>query len=112
MQTAQTPECVVAGVDTHKDTHTASVLDLAGRCLGIETFPATQQGYIDLVTWLKGLGSIARVGAEGTGSDGAGLTRHLLASGIDFVEVNRPNRQTRRRTQRNACPPKRIRYKL
>ena len=40
---------------------------------------------------------MGRVGVEGTGSYGAGLTRHLAAAGVEVVEVNRPNRQTRRR---------------
>ena len=34
---------------------------------------------------------------EGTGSYGAGLARHLTEAGIGVVEVNRPNRQLRRR---------------
>ena len=42
-------------------------------------------------------GRITRVGVEGTGSYGAGLTRHLTEAGIGVVEVNRPNRQLRRR---------------
>jgi len=37
------------------------------------------------------------VGVEGTGSYGAGLTRHLLAEGIAVLEVDRPNRQRRRK---------------
>jgi transposase len=37
------------------------------------------------------------VGVEGTGSYGAGLTRHLHAQGVRVVEVDRPNRQERRR---------------
>ena len=36
-------------------------------------------------------------GVEGTGSYGAGLTRHLTSAGISVVEVDRPNRQLRRR---------------
>jgi transposase len=48
--------------------------------------------------WLSGLGPIARVGIEGTGSSGAGLARFLRATGIEVVEVDRPNRQIRRRT--------------
>jgi transposase len=40
---------------------------------------------------------VERVGVEGTGSYGAGLARHLSASGIVVVEVDRPNRQARRR---------------
>ena len=35
---------VVGGVDTHKDTHTAAVIDSAGRLLGSRTFAATGIG--------------------------------------------------------------------
>jgi hypothetical protein len=34
---------------------------------------------------------------EGTGTYGAGLTRHLTQAGVTVVEVDRPNRQRRRR---------------
>jgi len=34
---------------------------------------------------------------EGTGTYGAGLARHLAAAGIAVIEVDRPNRQERRR---------------
>lgn len=37
------------------------------------------------------------VGVESSGSYGAGLTRHLRASGIDVVEVNRPHAHLRHR---------------
>jgi transposase len=37
------------------------------------------------------------IGVEGTGSYGAGLTRHLQSRGVRVVEVDRPNRQERRR---------------
>ena len=47
-------------------------------------------------------GQLARVGVEGTGSYGAGLARHLAAAGVAVVEVNRPNRQTRRRRGKSA----------
>ena len=38
-------------------------------------------------------GAVGRVGVEGTGSYGAGLTRYLAAEGVVVVEVNRPDRQ-------------------
>jgi transposase len=38
-----------------------------------------------------------RVGVEGSGSFGVGLVRFLRARGVGLVEVNRPNRQHRRR---------------
>jgi transposase len=43
------------------------------------------------------MGSISKVGVEGTGAYGAGLTRHLTSRKITVVEVARPNRQDRRR---------------
>jgi transposase len=50
-----------------------------------------------LVAWLAGFGTISLVGVEGTGSYGAGVTRHLTDKGIQVVEVDRPNRQARHR---------------
>ena len=38
-----------------------------------------------------------RVGIEGTGAYGAGLARYLQAAGVELVEVDRPDRKTRRR---------------
>ncbi len=38
-----------------------------------------------------------KVGVEGTGAYGAGLARYLTARGITVVEVDRPDRKTRRR---------------
>lgn len=88
---------VTGGVDTHKDSHTAAALDHAGRLLGHSQFPATAAGYAALLAWLQAFGLLVRVGVEGTGVYGAGLARHLHAAGIDVVEVDRPDRKTRRR---------------
>ena len=48
--------------------------------------------------FLASFGTLTRVGVEGTGSYGAGLSRYLRGSGVEVVEVDRPNRQSRRRT--------------
>ena len=88
---------VVGGVDTHKHVHVAAALDHIGRVLDVESFPATRAGYRHLLTWLRDHGDLVAVGVEGCGSWGAGLARHLLAEGVTVVEVNRPNRQNRRR---------------
>jgi transposase len=64
--------------------------------LGNATFPASAVGYAELLTWLGTFGELDRVGVEGTGSYGAGLTRHLREMGVPVVEVNRSNRQARR----------------
>jgi transposase len=87
---------VAGGVDTHQDTHTAAAVDSAGRLLGHRTFPATGAGYRALLGWLRGLGALLVVGIEGTGAYGAGLARHLGSEGVDMVEVDRPDRKTRR----------------
>jgi transposase len=91
------PPGVVGGVDTHLDVHVAAALDSTGGLLGVETFPTTTAGYRDLLSWLRRFGELERVGIEGTGSYGAGLTRHLHSQGVTVVEVDRPNRQRRRR---------------
>lgn len=88
---------VIGGVDTHKMTHHAAVLDAhTGKLLGDEEFPATKKGYQQLLAWLQRHGAIDKVGVEGTGSYGAGLQRHLQNAGVTVIEVNRPNRQARR----------------
>lgn len=90
------PGQVIGGVDTHKDTHTAAVIDALGRALGTACFPATAAGYQALLDWMSGLGSVIAVGVEGTGSYGAGLAAAAQAAGITVVEVDRPDRKTRR----------------
>jgi hypothetical protein len=87
---------VVGGVDTHKDTHTAAVIDTAGRMLGHATFPATGAGYAQLLDWLTGFGRLLLVGIEGTGVYGSGLAGHQRAQGVAMVEVDRPDRKARR----------------
>ncbi|MDE0132958.1 MAG: IS110 family transposase [bacterium] len=88
---------VFGGVDTHRDTHVAAVVDTAGRVLASSPFPADATDYEQLGGWLQSHGNLARVGIQGTGSYGAGLTRHLMSISVEVVEVNRPNRQLRRR---------------
>jgi transposase len=88
---------VTGGVDTHKDSHVAAVLDEVGRVVGTEAFPASPTGYRQLWRWLRAVGEIIAVGVEGTGSWGAGLARYLTAEGVSVIEVTRPNRQHRRR---------------
>ena len=89
---------VIGGVDTHLDAHVAAALDERGGLLGTQSFPATPTGYRQLLSWLRSFGQLQTVGVEGTGSYGAGLTRHLLTAGIEVLEVDRPNRQERRKT--------------
>jgi transposase len=87
---------VSVGVDTHAEFHVAAVIDMVGRELGHEKFPATPVGYRALLGWAENQGVVGVVGVEGTGAYGAGLTRALTAAGVLVVEVDRPDRKTRR----------------
>jgi transposase len=98
MTTMADPRAAVfGGVDTHLDVHLAAALDGVGAELGVKSFPTTAAGYAQLFGWLTGFGAVTKIGVEGTGSYGAGLTRYLLDAGVAVVEVDRPNRQKRRR---------------
>lgn len=88
---------IYGGVDTHKDVHVAAVVDQTGRIRDVASFPATTTGHRQLLGWMRRHGEVVRVGVEGTGSYGAGLARHLAGAGVEVVDVNRPNRQARRR---------------
>ena len=88
---------VTGGVDTHADTHVAAAIDHNGGLLGVESFPATEAGFAELLGWLIGFGELVRVGVEGTGSWGVGLARFLNDQDVTVVEVDRPNRQQRRK---------------
>jgi transposase len=91
-------DCVViGGVDTHKDLHVAAVVDELGKILNVASFSATVAGYREMLSWMRSFGELAKVGVEGIGTYGAGLARLLCDEGVEVVEVNRPNRQTRRR---------------
>ena len=88
---------LVGGVDTHQDTHTAAALDTSGQLLGVQQFPATSKGYVALLEWLGAFGTVVAVGIEGTGAYGFGLTQYLAERAVPVVEVDRPDRSTRRR---------------
>jgi transposase len=87
---------IVGGVDTHSQTHHAAVVLMNGSRVADAQFPATGEGYEQLLGWLRSFGRVHAVGVEGTGAYGAGLARHLRGQGVTVVEVNRPDRQQRR----------------
>jgi len=98
-----TRRVVTVGVDTHSDVHHAAVIDEVGRPLADVGFPTTPDGYRRLLAWAGAHGEIAAFGVEGTGAYGAGLARHLRAAGQLVIEVDRPDRKTRR--QRGKSDP-------
>lgn len=87
---------IVGGVDTHADTHHAAVELMNGGRIADAQFPATADGYAQLLMWMRSYGRLHAVGVEGTGSYGAGLTRYLRGQDVHVVEVNRPDRRQRR----------------
>jgi transposase len=87
---------VIAGIDTHADTHHVAVIDSTGRQLGDAGFPATLIGYQAIGSYIAAFGIVRHVGVEGTHSYGVGVTQHLQDAGIRVFEVIRPNRQVRR----------------
>lgn len=92
---------IIIGVDTHKSTHVAVAINMNGARLAALSIPANTKGYQELTNWSRSLGNVEAFGIEGTGSYGAGLSRHLLALGRKVIEVTRPNRQLRYRHGKN-----------
>lgn len=87
---------VIAGIDTHAETHHLAVITTTGARLADRSFPASAQGYGDLLAFVVTLGRIIAIGVEGTGSYGAGIARFLRQAGITVHEVIRPGGQVRR----------------
>jgi transposase len=96
MTIVEADRSVTGGVDTHLDVHVAAALDGLGGVLGVESFETTAAGYRQLLDWMSSFGTVARVGVEGTGAYGAGLSRFLHRQGVEVIEVDRANRQVRR----------------
>ena len=89
---------VTGGVDTHLELNVAAGVDHIGGVLGVAEFPTTSAGHKGLLDWLESFGEVVSVGVEGTGSYGTGLARFLRGAGVQVLEVDRPNRRSRRRT--------------
>jgi len=89
---------LVIGVDTHKHTHTAAIVDAAtGGKLSELTVSTDPGGYGELLAWGETVGGGSQVWAlEGGGGYGAGLARFLQAAGEQVVELDRPRRAARR----------------
>jgi transposase len=87
---------VIAGIDTHADTHHVALISETGTHLANKEFLAVGSGYRNIMEFITGFGPVIAVGVEGTGSYGAELARTLTKEGIQVLEVMRPNRQGRR----------------
>ena len=45
------PAEVILGVDTHRDTHAAALIDTLGRFVAAQSFPTTRRGLRLLIRW-------------------------------------------------------------
>jgi hypothetical protein len=88
---------VVIGVDTHAQTHSAAAVDArTGAVLDQITVDATADGYARLIEFADEHAVLRAWAIEGTGSYGAGLTRHLATGQEILIELDRPVRAQRR----------------
>ncbi|MFF0711071.1 IS110 family transposase [Gordonia sp. w5E2] len=78
------------GVDTHKDTHHAAVVDTDGHRIADREFATGQHGDDQMCAWLTQW-PIEAIAVEQTGTYGAGLTRSLHAEGYRVKELNHPD---------------------
>ncbi|MCZ4564268.1 IS110 family transposase, partial [Rhodococcus sp. IEGM 1401] len=53
-------------------------------------------GHADLIAWITAAGTVERIGVEGTGSYGSTLSTALRAQDLEVVDVDRPDRRSRR----------------
>ena len=93
----------VIGVDTHRDSHTAAILDRNGGLIAELEVPSNQAGYEQLLDSVAQRAPRCRCWAlEGTGCYGAGLASFLLDRGEWVTEIDRPKRTGR--TQAKSDP--------
>ena len=103
MDTTTGTPAAVAGIDSHKDTLAACVIDPTGRPVEHQTFDNTPQGHRKALAWLQ-RHQVSRVGIEGTGSYGRPLAVRLTAEGVETVEV--PPQMTAQRPEGSSAPTK------
>ena len=91
------PIAFVVGVDTHRDTHTAAVVDRLGAQRATTTHATDLAGYQRLLAFGRRHAPRHRLWAiEGSGSFGRGLTTYLLEQHETVIEIDRPKRPARR----------------
>jgi hypothetical protein len=89
----------VVGVDPHKRTLTASVVDARGGIVCSAHFRVSGEGHRELEAWARQFGQIARWGIEGAASWGRHTAMFLTGRGHDVRDVcaNRTPRSDRAR---------------
>ena len=89
------------GVDPHKHTLTASVIDERGGELGTRSFRVSGVGHRDMEAWAVSFGAVVRWGVEGAGGLGRHTAMYLVGRGHDVRDVcpTRTAERARRRRQ-------------
>jgi transposase len=89
------------GIDTHKATLAACVVDALGMPRSESTFDNDPAGHRALLDWAQAADPDAIIGVEGSASFGAALARFLIAAGSSVREVPpQLSRHERSRTHR------------
>lgn len=98
-----TTECVgnTVGVDPHKKTLSACIIDERGGVLDVAHFKVSGDGHRALEAWARRLGPVATWGIEGASSLGRHTSIFLIERGHDVRDVcpNRTNQRGRGRHQ-------------
>lgn len=90
----------IIGIDPHRRTFTATVLDPRGGAIGLAHFPNTHEGHDSGLAWAAGFGPIDRWGVEGAGGLGRQLAEFLVEAGHDVRDVP-PHRTSLRQRGRH-----------
>ena len=72
---------VIAGIDTHADTHHVALITDYGKNLGDRKFLAVGSGYREIAAYLTSFGPVTAVGVEGTGPTGPSSHASWLPTG-------------------------------
>lgn len=97
---------LIVGVDPHRDTFTAALLDERGKLVAHDAFDNRHAGFDEAVTWAESFGSPSRWGVENAAGLGQHLSRFLIDRGIDVRDVppNKTNARGRNRHQGKSDP--------
>ena len=79
---------MIVGIDVHKRSHAAALIDERGGEIGVLTIANSPAGYEELTGWLRehGAGG-AVIGVESPGSYGRSLVAALAAAGFEVLHV-------------------------
>lgn len=79
---------MIVGIDVHKQTHAAALLDERGGEIATLIFTNSPKGYQRLIAWLEGHDAAdAVVGVESPGAYGRCLVAALVAAGHETLQV-------------------------